>query len=221
MRTLRNAEDVNFSLERVNISESSSTSQLVGVVHRPEGSTWGEAPVFDLRVEFSDPRSGVLYQRLHGARDWQSLCDFSFKGATAEVQLSATPTCTWSLVVGLNASARAWTLSAASPYILQHGAPLAQGPPTSWWKRNAHFILLPLLFLFQGAVKYLRTGYFGTKGAKKHLKPKDPAASAVKPEAAQRREAARAAAAAAGGTEASSSSSGGASNSSGEKDKKI
>lgn len=159
MRTFHSSSGP-FTLERLNMSQVSPTL-LQGVTHVPEGRTWGASPLRELRVEFLDPSSpsGRLSQRTlplpvgqeeeEGEAAWALLCDFALRPASEGLLLSASPACTWSLSLGENASSpKEWTLSVASPYLLQHGVrrPAAAAPLSSF-QRYLQYGLLATLFI--------------------------------------------------------------------------
>lgn len=166
MHSYYSAAQGTATLERVNFTSVPGSTDLLGVVHVPEGKTWGALPSRELRVEFSSegsPTTGVLYERAAQAPDWRALCDFAFRPAgEGGVALSASPAgCTWALHGGANASSiREWTLSAAAPYVLQHGVRRPEAaPPLTLGQRFGQLWMLPVLLLSQGVIKYFFNRY--------------------------------------------------------------
>jgi hypothetical protein len=174
LRTFTSATQASPSLERLNLTafpQPSGGLVLQGVVHAPEGRTWGAEPARELRVEFPSAAAEagqVLERRAGEGGEWQSLCDFSFRAAGEGVLLSASPACTWALKAGgENASAaREWVLSAAPPhYALQHGTRRPDaGLPATYLQRFGQLLLLPLLLVMQAAFKYFKGRLLGPGG---------------------------------------------------------
>ena len=219
MHSFYSATQGTATLERVNITAVPGSTDLLGVVHVPEGKTWGALPSRELRVEFSSegaPTTGVLYERAAQAPNWRALCDFAFRPAgEGGVALSASPACTWALHVGANASSiREWTLSAAAPYVLQHGVRRPEAvPPLTLGQRIGQLWMLPVLLLSQGVIKYFFNRYRngGAGGSRGGSGRKARMVSAADAVAERERAAKRAAlAGAAGGAGADSSAEGSA-----------